>query len=353
MLLVDDDETQVVERDAGAEQPVGADDDVDLAGREALRDGRDLAVRAQARNRLDVHRPVRETVAERLVMLFGQERRGRQHGDLPAGRHGDEGRAHGDLGLAEPHVPADQPVGGAVRAEVFDDGVDGRLLVGRGLEGEPVAEAGVVVLGAVEDRARPRRAPSVDVEQLRGDVVGLARGAPLGFLPLVRSQPVQRGVLGVRAGVAGDEVERRDRHVEPGLLGVFEGEELLRVPVDLEGLETQVAPDAVVDVHDGGADRQLGQVADDQVRVDPAGGGAVGCVVVAAAEQFGLRDDREVGQPGAALDVGDRGRDGDTSSEELLEFRDAGRMQARAGEELLEVLGAPGGLCREQHGLLA
>ena len=353
MLLVDDDEAEVLERDARAEQPVGADDDVDLAGREAFGDGRDLAVGAQARNRFDVHGPVRETVAERLVMLLGQERRGRQHRDLLAGRHRDERRAHGDLGLAEPHVAADQAVGGAVRAEVLDDRVDGGLLVGRGLEREPVAEAGVVVLRPVEHRPGARRAPPVDVEQFRGDVVGLAGGAPLGLVPLVRSEAVQGRVIGVRAGVAGDEVQRRDRHVEPRFLGVFEGEELLGVPVDLQGLEPEVAADAVVDVHDRRADGQFRQVADHEVRVDPPGGRTVRGVVVAAPEQFRLRDNGEVGQPGAALDVGDRGRERETAGDEFLEGRHVRRAQAGAGEELLEVLGAPGGLCREEHGLLA
>ena len=350
MLFVDDDQAQVVEGDAGAEQAVGTDHDVHLAGRQAVGDRGDLAVRAHAGHGLDVHRPVGEAVAEGLVVLLREERCRRQHGDLPAGRHGHEGGAHGDLGLAETHVAADQPVGGPLRTEVLDDGVDGGLLVGGGLEREPVAETGVLVVRATEGRSRTGRAPRVDVEQFRRDVVRLARCASLGLFPLVRSEAVQRGVFGVGARVARDEMERGHRYVELGLLRVLEGQELLRMAVDVERLEALVAADAVIDVHDRRTDGELRQVADHQIGVDAARRRARGDVVVAAAEDLRLGDDGEPGQPGAAFDVGDRRRKGDALVEELLEGRHRGGPQARPGEELLEVLGASGGLRREQHG---
>ncbi len=70
---------------------------------------------------------------------------------------------------------------------------------------------------------------------LGGDVAHLLGGLALGFLPGLGAEAVQRRQGVVAAGVAGDQVQAGHRHVELGALGVFEGEELGGLAVDLQG----------------------------------------------------------------------------------------------------------------------
>jgi hypothetical protein len=81
-------------------------------------------------------------------------------------------------------------------------------------KGKPAAKRCVVVPPLVELHPFPRFAPGVDLEQLRRDVVGFFPGLALGFFPLFRTQAVQRRVLRIAAGVAADQLQRGDGHVE-------------------------------------------------------------------------------------------------------------------------------------------
>jgi len=52
------------------------------------------------------------------------------------------------------------------------------------------------------------------------------------------------------------------RHVELGVLGVFQGEEFGRLIVDFQNRQAQITPDPVIDVHHWRAFAQLGEVLD-------------------------------------------------------------------------------------------
>ena len=88
------------------EQPVGADDAVDLARRQAVDHRLGLGRGEEAGEHLDAHRVVGEAVAEGLAVLLREERGGHQHGDLLAVLDGLERGADRHLGLAEPDVAA-------------------------------------------------------------------------------------------------------------------------------------------------------------------------------------------------------------------------------------------------------
>lgn len=118
-----------------------ADDDVHAAVVDAFDGGGHLLGGAKARQLHDAHRPVGEAVGKRLGMLLGQQGGGAQQRDLLAVGHGQEGGAQRDLGLAEAHVAAYQPVHGAARGHVHDDGLDGGRLVGRLSKPKPSAKA--------------------------------------------------------------------------------------------------------------------------------------------------------------------------------------------------------------------
>ena len=349
MFLVDDDQSEVRELYPGDEQAVGADGDVDRATGEPLADVLCFAVGAQAGYDLDFDRPIGEAVAKRLVVLLGEQGGRRQNRDLLAGLDGDECGAHGDFGLAESDIPADQAVGGRFRLEIGQHRVDRALLVGRRLEGKLLAETGVVVVRGAEDRAGTRFAPRVDVEQLGGHIVDLFRRPPLRLVPLVGTEAVQRRVIAVGAGIPGNEVQRGYGYVEAALFGVVDGEKFLRVAVYLEGLEAPIPADAVVGVHHGRADGQFRQVADDEIRVDGAscaGRGAVGAV----AEDLRLGDQREFRQLRSPIQVGDREGECRSAPKKCLEIIDFHDAYAGAGEELGEMLPAPRCFGGQQHG---
>ncbi len=265
VLLVDDHQAQVLEGDVVLQQLVGADEDVDLAFGQARGGGRDFLGRLEAAHHLDRHRPVGETVAEAVVVLLGEQGGGHQHGHLAPAVHGDERCAHGHFGLAEADVATDQAVHRLAGEHVQAHRLDGVLLVGGLLEREAGAEGRVVGRRVGEGMALARRTSGIDVEQLGGHVAHLLGGLALGFLPGLRAQAVQRRQGIVAAGVAGDQVQVGHRHVQLGVLGVFEGEEFCRLAVDLQGGQAQVAPDPVVDVHHRRAFAQLGEVLDDRV----------------------------------------------------------------------------------------
>ncbi len=226
-----------------------------------------LLAGAEARQLRHLHRPLAEAVRDVLVVLLGQQRGRRQQRHLLAGVHGHEHRAQRDLRLAEADVAAHQAVHRLGRHHVLDHGVDRRVLVGRFLEAEARGEGLVVVRREAERMAFAGRAARVEVQQLGGRVAHLLRGPAPGALPLARAELVQRRLFGRHTGVAADQVQLRHRHVQRGLVGVLEVQELRGAVADVDVQQALVAADAVVRVHDRVADLQLGQILDQRIDV--------------------------------------------------------------------------------------
>ncbi|MCY1352807.1 hypothetical protein D9M69_391260 [compost metagenome] len=283
-------------------------------------------------------------------MLLGQQGGGHEHGDLFAAVHGDEGCAHGDFGLAEADVAADQAVHGLGRQHVLQYGFDGHLLVRGFLEGEAGGEGGVVGLRVLERIAFASGAAGIDVQQFGGDITHLLGGLALGLLPGFRAQAVQRRQGVVAAGVAGDQVQAGHRHIELGFLGVLQGEELRGLALDLQGDQAQVAADAMVDVHHGRTLAQFGEVLDHVVA------GIAAALAAAAlhhplAEQRAFGDQRQprVIQQQAFVQGGDGDGQALGAGDERWPAFDFLRTQLEAGEHLQQHLAAPGGFGAEQH----
>src|SRR4029077_14866544 len=96
------------------------------------------------------------------------------------------------------------------------------------------------------------------------------------------------------ARVAADEVQLRDRHVELVAFRVFDREEFAALAADVEFEQSLIAPDAVIDVHDRRADRELAKVADDRFRI-ARGAFAAAALLCAFAEELAFGEDRERG----------------------------------------------------------
>ena len=135
---------------------------------------------------------------------------------------GDESGAHGDLGLAKTHVTANQTIHDLGCTHVVLDGGDGGGLIRRLLKRKALAE--LLPLGLVQfvGVTHPGLASGVHIEELRCHICGAFPGSAARLFPLLATQPVERCGIRVACGVAADQVERADGHVEFVALGVFE-----------------------------------------------------------------------------------------------------------------------------------
>ena len=131
LVLVHNQQAQVLKLDVFRQQPVRADQDIDLP-RLHPRHNIFLFLRgAEARNHFDVDGELRKPLLECLEMLKAENRGGRQHRDLFPVLHRFEGRAHGHFRLPIAHVAAQQPVHRRRRFHVVLDGPNRRKLVFR------------------------------------------------------------------------------------------------------------------------------------------------------------------------------------------------------------------------------
>ena len=156
LLLVDDQQAEVLELDALDQQPVGADDAVDLARLQPGDHGPRLRRAEEAGQHLDADRVAAEAVGEGVAVLLREERGGHQDRDLLAGLDGLERGPDGHLGLAEADVAAQQAVHREAGLHVVLHVADGDQLVG-GLD-EREALLQLVLPGRVvaEGEARER-----------------------------------------------------------------------------------------------------------------------------------------------------------------------------------------------------
>ena len=259
LLLVHDDEAEIVEGDGGAEQRMGADDDVDRAACDAALDRRLLPGRHQARELGDLHGQPVETLLEGLEMLPAEQSGGCQHRDLLAGVHRVEGCAQRHLRLAEADVAAHQPVHRPPRIEIADRLVDGAGLI-LGLDiGKASAEGVVERARRCQLRRGPRRALGRKPDELDCHVADALLELCLTRLPGGAAEPVQRDWLVGRA-VAGQELDVFDGQEQPVVAVIEDAQAIVRRVIDFQGDQAVVAADAVVDVYNQVAIRQRRRV---------------------------------------------------------------------------------------------
>ena len=89
---------------------MGADDDVHLPFAHRVQQLVLVLLRLEAADGFDAKRIVGEPLAERTLMLLGEDGSGHEHCDLLAVLGGLERGSDGHFRLAEPHVAADEPV---------------------------------------------------------------------------------------------------------------------------------------------------------------------------------------------------------------------------------------------------
>ena len=193
-------------------------------------------------------------------MLPGQQGGGGQDGALLAPHHALEGGPQGHLGLADPHVPAQQPVHGpGVLHIVFDLGGGGQLVLGL-----VVFKAGLKVLLPLpvgrEGEALGLLAPGVQLDQLLGHLLGGLFDPGAGALPLGPAQLGQLDLVLVAGGrVAAEQVQLGDRHIQHVRPGILDLQVIFGRALDFQPLDAGVHADAVALVDDVVAGLDVGQ----------------------------------------------------------------------------------------------
>ena len=89
-------------------------------------------------------------------------------------------------------------------------------------------------------------------------------------------------------------MQRCHGHIELGLFSVFQLQEFILLVIYGQRGEPTIAADAVIDVHNGSADVQLVQIADDLIRVNACPLVAVGVHAGTATVDVCLGDEGEL-----------------------------------------------------------
>ena len=192
-------------------------------------------------------------------MLLGEDRRRREEQNLAAVDGDGERGAHGNLGLAEADVAADEPVHRPRRLEVLLHRLD------RAPPGPASRDKGSSPRAAAATRSRVERdalaglALRVELDQVAGELAdGLARPR-LERLPGLAAELRERGRRGVGADVSRDLAELLVRDVEAVLAAEGEQEVVARDAGDRLRLEPEQPADAVILVHDVVAGAEVGE----------------------------------------------------------------------------------------------
>ena len=249
LLFVDDDEPEVVEADVGREDGVSPYHDVAYAGFKPLERSPARLGRLEARDGLYPDWRSVEARGERLEMLFGEDCRRGEDGDLLAVHRRHERGAHCDFRLAVACVSADEPVHWLCRGKVFVYRLDGGLLVGRLFVGKRGIERVAPVAMDVVGEARDGVAFGLRLEKRRREVChGLCRGF-LVLLPALAVEPVHLDGLALDTYVSGEQMGVRGGNVELAAVGVFNSEHLAAATVNGNLRRAYVSSYAVIDVN--------------------------------------------------------------------------------------------------------
>ena len=140
VLLIDDDEAEAGELGFVGDEGLGADDDVDFAGGDALPGFAAFGFGEGAGDEFDGDILISKDFVEGGQVLLGQELGGSHDGGLESGADAGEKGAGGDDGLAGADIALEETVHGDGLLDVVEDVADGVALVAGELEGQGAGE---------------------------------------------------------------------------------------------------------------------------------------------------------------------------------------------------------------------
>ena len=213
LLLVDDEESEVLEPHIRGEQSMGSDDDVDAAVGEASEDLLRLGIGVEAREPSDRHRERGVATREGSEVLLDEQGRGHEHRDLGSVLNRLERRPDGDLGLAIADVTTDHAIHGDLALHVGLDLVYAGELVGRLDIGEGVFEFVLPRSVGGEGATLRRRASGIEPDQFPRDLPHGASRPGFRSLPVASAESMEAGRF--PSDIAGDLIELVGRNVQP------------------------------------------------------------------------------------------------------------------------------------------
>lgn len=296
LFFVDNGEAEIFELDVFGDDPMGADDDIDVPGFEGSDGFPDFFGRGETAEHFDSHGVVGHPLAEGLPMLLGEDGGGDEDGDLFAAHDGFEGGANGDLGFAKADIAAEESVHGLFEFHVAFDFLDGADLVGRFAVDEGLLELDLPLGVGSVGVAFEGLAFGGDGEHSRGEFLDGTFGLGAGFVPAGVAEFVEFGGVAADADVAGDEMSLGRRDEEFGLVGITNDDDLFgrRAGADFDAV---VFADAVVGVNDEVAGFEFAQViaglAKDESFVEF--GTLETAMMLVATEDFGTGENGEFG----------------------------------------------------------
>ena len=308
LFLVNNDQAQVLEHHAVREDAVRTNHHIHRAGCNLFGNLAGFLRLLEAGEHANLHGEAREALAERLVVLLGEQGRGHEHGDLLAVLHRLECGTHGNLGFAEAHVAGDEAVHGDFFLHVLLYLVNGGELVGSLVVGEGLFQLSLPGGVCGEGVTARGLACRVEFHQVGGDFLDCFASAGLGLSPVTTAHLGQARVLATH--VIGDEVQLVGGHEEAVGRAAALGGGVLDDQVFLHGLHAvdrgctshragghlDEPADAVAFVHHvvAGVQRERVDGVAAAACLEFLSGGASGCVGSAAAEQFGFGEDGEL-----------------------------------------------------------
>ena len=259
LLLVDDEQAEVLERNILLQQLMRADHEIALAAAHVCQRLADLPLRAKAREHPDLDRETIKPLHGRLIVLLGEHGRRHQNGRLPPVEHALHHRAQGDLSLAVAHVAAQEAVHGHGLFHVGLDLIDAPELVVRLRISEMLFKLRLPRTVGREGVALRAAARGVECGELLGHAFCGRFGARFRARPLRAAHFGQlHGPIFARADVFAHKVELRRRDIERVRSGVADLDIVLHRTVDRHLHNARKAADAVIFVHDEVADGKVG-----------------------------------------------------------------------------------------------
>ena len=201
LLLVHDQQTQILELNILVQQPVRADDHVQLAAFQVL-DGLLLLGRGfEARQRVHMDGKIMESVQHGGVVLLNENRRRREQRRLLSVHHALEDGAQRHLGLAISNVAAQQAIHHLRLFHILFNLRNRRQLIGRFLKGERVLKLALPRRVRAERVALHGLALGVQLDQVARDFLDGALDLRLLLLPFAAGQAVELGRFALGADI--------------------------------------------------------------------------------------------------------------------------------------------------------
>ena len=274
-------------------------------------------------------------------MLLGQHCGGHEDRGLPAVEHALHHGAQGYLGLAEAHIPAQQPVHGYGGLHIRLDFTDASQLIVRLGIAEVLLKLPLPLAVRGKGVARQALALGVELDEALGHVLGRGLGAAAGLGPLGPSHLAQaHGFFLTRAGILGYHVKLCSGDIEGVAPRIVELDVILVEAVHLHAHDAREFADAVVFVHHEIARREVG-IGFDAL---PVGGQLFARLrgLAASPDKLGVGQDREA--DARVLVASGHRAHGDTAlsvRRQTLEGRVDEGVDALVAEKLLQGFGAP------------